>query len=57
VALLGGLTFLITFLAILDGVGEDSLFGFGFFPGVLALVIWSIVTSIAMYRTIAATAS
>ena len=29
-----------------SGLGEDSLFGFGFFPGVLALVIWSIATSL-----------
>jgi hypothetical protein len=37
-------------------LGEDSLFGFGFFPGVLALVVWSIATSIARYRAIATTA-
>jgi hypothetical protein len=30
--------------------------GFGFFPGVLALVIWSITTSIARYRAVATTA-
>jgi hypothetical protein len=29
------------------------VFGFGFFPGVLALVIWSIATSIAEYRAVA----
>jgi hypothetical protein len=52
VALVGGVAFLITFLAVIDGVGEDSLFGFGFFPGVLALVVWSIATSIAMYRAL-----
>ena len=39
VALLGAISFLITFLAVIAGLGEDSLFGFGFFPGVLALVI------------------
>jgi len=50
VALIGGISFLVTFAAILSGLGEDSLFGFGFFPGVLALVIWSIATSIARYR-------
>jgi hypothetical protein len=32
------------------------VFGFGFFPGVLALVIWSIATSIATYRAFAARA-
>jgi hypothetical protein len=45
--------FLITFVAVLDGLGEDSYFGFGFFPGVIALVIWSLATSIARYRAIA----
>lgn len=53
VALLGAVSFLITFLALIAGTGEDSVFGFGFFPGVLALVIWSIATSIARYRTVA----
>lgn len=52
VALLGALSFLITFLTLIAGTGEDSVFGFGFFPGVLALVIWSIATSIARYRAV-----
>jgi hypothetical protein len=52
-SLIGAVAFLITFLAVIDGLGEDSLFGFGFFPGVLALVIWSIATSIARYRAVA----
>jgi hypothetical protein len=52
VALIGAVSFLITFLAVLDGLGEDSYFGFGFFPGVLALVIWSIATSLARYRAV-----
>jgi hypothetical protein len=56
VALVGGVAFLVTFVAVLDGLGQDSLFGFGFFPGVLALVIWSIATSIARYRSVATTA-
>ena len=56
VALLGALSFLITFLTLIAGTGEDSLFGFGFFPGVLALVIWSIATSIARYRAVASRA-
>jgi hypothetical protein len=56
VALIGAISFLITFLAVLAGLGEDSVFGFGFFPGVLALVIWSIATSIARYRAVATTA-
>ena len=42
VALVGAVSFLVAFAAVLSGLGEDSIFGFGFFPGVLALVIWSI---------------
>jgi hypothetical protein len=49
-ALLGAIAFLITFLTLITGTGENSVFGYGFFPGVLALVIWSIATSITMYR-------
>ena len=56
VALLGALSFLIAFLTLIAGLGEDSVFGFGFFPGVLALVIWSIAASIARYRAGAARA-
>jgi hypothetical protein len=37
VALIGAISFLITFAALLTGTGEDSVFGFGFLPGVLAL--------------------
>jgi hypothetical protein len=51
VALIGAVSFLVAFAAVLSGLGEDSIFGFGFFPGVLTLVIWSISTSIANYRT------
>jgi hypothetical protein len=50
VALIGAVSFLVAFAAVLSGLGEDSIFGFGFFPGVLALVIWSISTSVASYR-------
>ncbi len=50
VALIGAVSFLVAFAAVLSGLGEDSIFGFGFFPGVLALVIWSISTSVANYR-------
>jgi NhaP-type Na+/H+ and K+/H+ antiporter len=53
VALIGALSFLIAFLTLIAGLGQDSVFGFGFFPGVLALVIWSIATSIASYRAVA----
>ena len=55
-ALIGALSFLIAFLTVIAGLSEDSVFGFGFFPGVLALVIWSVATSIARYRAVAATA-
>ena len=48
--------FLITSLTILDGTTDGSPFGLGFFPGVLALVIWSIATSIALYRVVPTTA-
>ena len=57
VALVGGVAFLVALVAVIDGLGQDSLFGFGFFPGVLALVISSIATGIARYRAVAATAS
>jgi hypothetical protein len=50
VALIGGVSFLVAFAAVLSGLGEDSSFGFGFLPGVLALVSWSIATSVANYR-------
>jgi len=50
VALVSAVAFLITFLTLLEGTGEDSLGGYGFLPGILALVIWSIATSAARYR-------
>lgn len=53
VALIGAASFLVTFAILLQGTGEDGVFGYGFFPGVLALVIWSIATSIATYRAVA----
>jgi hypothetical protein len=39
-------------LTLIAGTGEDSVFGYGFLPGILALVIWSIATSIAIYRAV-----
>jgi len=57
VALLGGLAFFLTFFTLLAGPSKDSIFGYGFFPGFLALVIWSIATSIATYPGVATTAS
>jgi hypothetical protein len=56
VALVGAVAFLITFLTAVVGLGEDSVFGYGFLPGILALVIWSIATSIAEYRAVASSA-
>jgi hypothetical protein len=56
VAIVGAVSFLFTFLALIAGTGEDSVFGYGFFPGVLALVVWSIATSVALYRAVATTA-
>jgi hypothetical protein len=53
VALIGAVSFLIAFATVLAGLGEDSIFGFGFFPGVLALVIWSIAVSVHRYRAVA----
>ena len=53
VALVGAAGFLITFLTLVAGTGEDSVYGYGFLPGILALVIWSIATSIAEYRAVA----
>jgi hypothetical protein len=36
---------------------DGSPFGYGFFPGVVALVTWTIATSIAGYRAASATAA
>ena len=54
VALIGAASFLVTFAILLQGTGEDGVFGYGFFPGVLALVVWSIATSLAGYRALKA---
>jgi hypothetical protein len=54
VALIGAAGFLVAFATVLSGLGEDSRFGYGFFPGVLALVVWSIATSVARYRALGA---
>ena len=51
------MTFFITFFTLIDGTSTDSVFGYGFLPGVLALSIWSIATSIATYRAVATSAS
>jgi len=54
VALVGATSFLVTFLTILDGTTDGSPFGYGFFPGVAALVTWTIATSISRYRAVTA---
>jgi hypothetical protein len=56
VALIGGMSFLVTFLTVLDGTTDGSPFGYGFFPGVVALVIWTLSTSVITYRALATTA-
>jgi len=56
VALLGAVAFFVTFFTLIVGPGEDSVFGYGFFVGFLAIAIWSIATSIARYRAVATTA-
>ena len=53
VALVGALGFVITFFALIQGMSEDSVFGYGFLPGISAVAIWSIATSIATYRAVA----
>lgn len=52
VALVGAVSFVITFLTTLGGTADGSVFGYGFFPGIVALLTWSIATSIASYRAI-----
>jgi len=54
VALVGAVSFLITFVTVLDGTTDGSPFGYGFFPGVVALVTWTVATSVATYRAAAA---
>jgi len=50
VALIGAVGFCIAFLTTLDGTADGSVFGYGFFPGIVALVIWSVWFSITSYR-------
>ena len=53
VALIGAVCFLITFLTVIDGTTDGSVFGFAFFPALLSLVIWTVATSVATYRAAA----
>jgi hypothetical protein len=50
VALIGAGCFLITFLVVLDGTTDGSAFGYAFFPALVALVIWTVGTSVARHR-------
>lgn len=50
VALVGAASFVVTFLTLIAGTGKDSVFGYGFLPGILALVIWTVAFSITCYR-------
>ena len=50
VASVGGVCFLVTLLTIPGGTGDGSNFGYAFFPANVALVTWTIATSIASYR-------
>jgi hypothetical protein len=52
VALIGAASFTITFLTTLDGTADGSVVGYGFFPGVVALLMWSIAASLASYRAV-----
>jgi succinate dehydrogenase/fumarate reductase cytochrome b subunit len=50
IAILGAVSFLVTFLTVLDGTTDGSPFGYGYFPAVVALVVWTIATSVVGYR-------
>jgi succinate dehydrogenase/fumarate reductase cytochrome b subunit len=54
VALLGSGCFFITLLTILNNSGNGSAFGYAFFPAMLSLVVWTVATSLARYRAVAA---
>jgi succinate dehydrogenase/fumarate reductase cytochrome b subunit len=54
VALIGSGCFFITLLTILNNSGDGSSFGYAFFPAMLSLIIWTVATSIARYRALAA---
>ncbi len=52
VALIGGVSFLVTFLTVIDGMTDGCPFGYGYFPGIIALVVWTASTSVAVYRAV-----
>lgn len=53
VALLGGAAFTLTFFTLTVGPDKDSVFGYGFFVGFLAVATWSTATSVLTYRAMA----
>jgi succinate dehydrogenase/fumarate reductase cytochrome b subunit len=53
VALIGAVCFLITFLTVIDGMTDGSVFGYAFFPAILSLVTWTVGTSVARFRAAA----
>jgi hypothetical protein len=52
VALIGAVCFLVTLLTVVDGTTDGSPFGYGFFPAVVSLVVWTAATSVARYRAV-----
>lgn len=50
IAIIGAIGFVATFASLIAGTGKDTAFGYGFLPGILSLVVWSMAASIAMYR-------
>jgi succinate dehydrogenase/fumarate reductase cytochrome b subunit len=50
VALIGAVSFLTTSLTVINNKGNGSVFGYAFFPAILALVTWTVATSVASYR-------
>jgi NADH:ubiquinone oxidoreductase subunit 6 (subunit J) len=50
VAIIGAVSFLVTFLVVIDGTTDGSPFGYGFFPGAVALVTWTAAASVSTYR-------
>jgi succinate dehydrogenase/fumarate reductase cytochrome b subunit len=54
VALVGAGCFFITLLTILNNSGDGSAFGYAFFPAMLSLVVWTVATSVARFRALAA---
>ena len=52
VALLGGLAFFVTFFTLIVDPNKDSVFGYGYFVGFLALAIWSIARGGVLFQDI-----